>query len=107
MPDVILSDVVVRHLAYHARMATLFAAAGNTTESASEALLVSTILDLHAPAMHSTRSPTTCPPYEWPTQAPQLSLLPVDAPTTSPWSSSAISSVKVTSTVPTYTKPSQ
>jgi hypothetical protein len=47
MSEMIFPDVVVRHLAYHTRMAASFAAAGNTTESASEALLASTILDLH------------------------------------------------------------
>jgi hypothetical protein len=47
MSDLVLPDTVVRHLAYHARMAALFAAAGDLDECASEALLVWSILDLH------------------------------------------------------------
>jgi hypothetical protein len=50
MAELLLPDVVVRHLAYHTRMAALFATAANITESASEALLASTILDLHGAA---------------------------------------------------------
>lgn len=44
MADLILSETVARHLAYHARTAAAFAAAGNLEQCASEALLAWTIL---------------------------------------------------------------
>lgn len=47
MPDLVIPEVAARHLAYHARMAAAFAAAGDVVESASESLLVWTLLAQH------------------------------------------------------------
>lgn len=47
MANLVLSDTAASHLAYHVRMAALFATAGDLDECASEALLAWTILAVH------------------------------------------------------------
>jgi hypothetical protein len=47
MANLVLSDTAASHLAYHTRLATLFATAGDLDECASEALLAWTILTIH------------------------------------------------------------
>jgi hypothetical protein len=45
--DLMIPEAAAGHLAYHARMAAVFAAAGDVVESASESLLVWTLLAQH------------------------------------------------------------
>ena len=47
MSDLMIPEAAAGHLAYHARMAAVFAAAGDVVESASESLLVWTLLTQH------------------------------------------------------------
>jgi hypothetical protein len=47
MANLLLSDTAASHLAYHTRLAAIFATAGDLDECASEALLAWTILTVH------------------------------------------------------------